>query len=115
MYSFFSSTRTAGFVLALFAISIVAVVLLSSTQAKISPKTADNDPNLARIALLKWYDVSTVTTFPTEHRPFGIAFDGANIWVSNQAGSGGVNNVQKIRACRWRYSRLVPHRRNQSH
>ena len=30
---------------------------------------------LARIALLKWYDVSTVTSFPTDHRPFGVIFD----------------------------------------
>src|SRR5205823_7641512 len=53
---------------------------------------------LARIALLKWYDVSTVTSFPTDHRPFGVIFDGTNIWVSNQGGGDGINSVVKIRA-----------------
>src|SRR5713226_3099330 len=98
MYRFFSSARLAGVVIVMFSLSIVAAVLLGSTQAKVPTKVADNDPNLARIALLKWYEVSTVTSFPTEHAPFGVAFDGANIWVSNQGGGGGINNVMKIRA-----------------
>jgi DNA-binding beta-propeller fold protein YncE len=35
------------------------------------------------IALLKWYGVNRVTTFAVGTQPFGLAFDGANIWVAN--------------------------------
>jgi hypothetical protein len=49
--------------------------------------------NPLQVALLKWAPYSGVT-FPVESGPLGIAFDGANIWVTN-AGS---NSVTKLRA-----------------
>ena len=44
------------------------------------------------IALLKWYDTNKVTTFAVGANPNGIAFDGANIWVTNSAS----NTVSKL-------------------
>src|SRR5262249_15593638 len=61
------------------------------------PPGVDTIP-LEKIALRKWYNVNSATSFPTELRPFGVLFDGANIWVSNQGGANNVNNVMKIRA-----------------
>jgi outer membrane lipoprotein-sorting protein len=49
--------------------------------------------NPLRVALLKWAPYSGVT-FPVESGPFGVAFDGANIWVANS----GSNSVTKLRA-----------------
>jgi hypothetical protein len=49
--------------------------------------------NPLQVALLKWAPYSDVT-FPVESGPFGVAFDGANIWVTN----GGSNSVTKLRA-----------------
>jgi len=50
--------------------------------------------NAAQIALLKWYEANTVTSFPTGAGPTGIAFDGANIYVAN----GSSNTITKLRA-----------------
>src|SRR5271166_244832 len=49
--------------------------------------------NPSQVALLKWAPYSDVT-FPVESGPFGVAFDGANIWVANS----GSNSVTKLRA-----------------
>jgi hypothetical protein len=49
--------------------------------------------NPLQVALLKWAPYSDVT-FPVEGGPFGVAFDGANIWVANS----GSNSVTKLRA-----------------
>ena len=49
--------------------------------------------NPLQVALLKWAPYSGVT-FPVESGPFGIAFDGANIWVANS----GSNSVTELRA-----------------
>jgi hypothetical protein len=50
--------------------------------------------NPLRVALLRWYGANKVTTFTVGSYPFGIAFDGANIWVANWTS----NNVYKLRA-----------------
>jgi IPT/TIG domain len=49
--------------------------------------------NPLQVALLKWAPYSGVT-FPVESGPFGIAFDGANIWVANS----GSNSVTELRS-----------------
>ena len=46
------------------------------------------------IALLKWYGANRVATFAVGDAPYGIAFDGANIWVANY----GSDNVTKLNA-----------------
>jgi len=48
--------------------------------------------SVMEIALLKWYDTNKVTTFAVGANPNGIAFDGANIWVTNSAS----NTVSKL-------------------
>src|SRR5712691_3081715 len=50
--------------------------------------------NPLQIATLHWYNANQTTTFGVGTRPFGVAFDGANIWVANM----GSHNVTKLRA-----------------
>src|SRR5271165_4200477 len=51
--------------------------------------------NYEKVALLKWYAANqTGTTFSVGTGPKGVAFDGANIWVTNSNS----NNVTKLRA-----------------
>src|ERR1700674_4395343 len=53
--------------------------------------------NPLKVALLKWYQVNTTTSFTVgktkNSNPYGIAFDGANIWTANSEGT-----VTKLRA-----------------
>jgi outer membrane lipoprotein-sorting protein len=51
-----------------------------------------NNPN--QVAILRWYSANQTANFPVGIAPFGVAFDGANIWVTNE----GSNNVTKLRA-----------------
>ena len=50
--------------------------------------------NPLKIALLKWYQANTTTTFKVGNQPYGVAFDGANIWTANY----GDGTVTKLRA-----------------
>lgn len=47
-----------------------------------------------QVAILRWYDANLTASFAVGPFPFGLAFDGANIWVA----SSGSNNVTKLRA-----------------
>jgi len=49
--------------------------------------------NPLQVALLKWAPISGLS-FPVGTAPYGVAFDGANVWVANI----GTNNVTKLRA-----------------
>jgi DNA-binding beta-propeller fold protein YncE len=49
--------------------------------------------NYQKIALLKW-STDQAASFVSGTNPFGVAFDGANVWVTNLNG----NNVTKFRA-----------------
>src|SRR6516162_9031409 len=50
--------------------------------------------NPLQIALLHWYNANqTPTTFTAGAKPFGIAFDGANMWIADN----GNNKVTKLR------------------
>jgi hypothetical protein len=50
--------------------------------------------NTQAIALLKWYPVRSGVQFAVGNYPICLAFDGANIWVTNA----GDNTVTKLRA-----------------
>src|ERR1700682_4819646 len=50
--------------------------------------------NPLKIALLKWYPANLTTSFKVGQNPYGIAFDGANMWVTNN----GDSTVTKLRA-----------------
>lgn len=39
--------------------------------------------NAEQIALLRWYGTNLSAAFPTGNHPYGVTFDGANIWVGN--------------------------------
>ena len=58
---------------------------------------SDNDtqaPNLQQIAILKWFGAGKAASFSVGSSPFGVAFDGADVWVTNSSN----NNVSKLRA-----------------
>jgi hypothetical protein len=48
-----------------------------------------NNPN--QVAILRWYAANQTADFPVGNSPYGVAFDGANIWVANT----GSNTVSK--------------------
>src|SRR5579872_6442307 len=50
--------------------------------------------NPMKIAELKWYIAPSSTHFPVGNQPYGLCFDGANIWAANNAD----NTVSKVRA-----------------
>ncbi len=51
--------------------------------------------NPLQVALLRWYEANEGgATFPVGDAPFGVAFDGANIWVANENS----DDVTKVRA-----------------
>ena len=61
--------------------------------------------NPEKIALLKWYQANTTTRFKVGSQPYGVCFDGANIWTANF----GESTVTKLRANdgRWRSRKRV--------
>jgi hypothetical protein len=62
-------------------------------MAVLITKALDSIRNPMQIALLRWYEaIQNGTTFPVGTWPFGIAFDGANIWVANNSN----NSVSKL-------------------
>jgi len=57
--------------------------------------TASTNVNPMQIALLRWYEANEAGIFfSVGGRPYGIAFDGANIWVTNSDD----DTVSKLRA-----------------
>jgi hypothetical protein len=64
-------------------------------QLQMQPPVLDAGARLnpLKVALLHWYLADTSTVFPVGNQPYGLCFDGANIWTANFAG----NNVTKVR------------------
>ena len=61
-----------------------------------SSTLATNNP--LQVALLRWYPaIQTGKTYTVGSQPWGVAFDGANIWVAN-TGAGGPSTVTKLLA-----------------
>jgi len=52
------------------------------------------DGGINQIALLKWYAPNPTTSFAIGGNTFGVAFDGASIWVTNNSS----NTVSKLQA-----------------
>ena len=66
-------------------LTVLALSLLSaSTLAQVSPSTGvtSSTKNPLQIAILHWYDANLTTSFGVGNSPIGVAFDGANIWVT---------------------------------
>jgi len=66
--------------------AVLALFVVSSF-----PALAQNNPN--QIAILKWYTANTSASFAAQTAPWGMAFDGANMWVANAQS----NSVSKFR------------------
>ena len=64
--------------------------VLTRPAGSIGVVTSSKNP--LQIALLHWYNANLATQFAAAAGPFGVAFDGANIWVTNFAG----NTVSKL-------------------
>jgi hypothetical protein len=71
-----------------FALLIVATANLFPGRAQESasqqpPSSVPVPVNPLKVALLKWYKADTTTRFAVGQQPYGVAFDGANIWTAN--------------------------------
>ncbi len=90
---------------ALIGIGLVLVIVAGASlfpgRAQEASQTGQQPPangalplNPLKIALLKWYPANLATSFKVGKNPYGIAFDGANMWVTNNSD----NTVSKLRA-----------------
>lgn len=68
----------------------------ASEPAPANPATLDAGARLnpMKIAQLKWYIANSSNRFPVGNQPYGLCFDGANIWAANNADG----TVSKVRA-----------------
>ena len=64
------------------AASLVVLVLFAIVLQPLQAQTNTN-----QIATLRWYSAITPLSFSVQASPYGIAFDGANIWVAGQTGT----------------------------
>lgn len=87
-------------------VSLIVVAAASLYSSRAQEAASDNAPptvnwaagNPLKIGLLKWYQANTVPTYFTvgktqNSKPYGLAFDGQNIWTANSEGT-----VTKLRA-----------------
>jgi hypothetical protein len=82
----------------LFRVVVLSAVVtsLGCLSALAQNGVTNSTKNSQQIATLHWYAANQTTAFRVGTFPFGVAFDGANVWVVN----GGDNNVEKLRARR---------------
>jgi hypothetical protein len=78
---------------ALFPVICLSCGLSVAAQITASQPTAP-PLNPLKVALLKWYRANRTTSFAVGNQPYGVAFDGENIWTANL----GDNTVTKLRA-----------------
>jgi hypothetical protein len=58
--------------------------------------------NPLQIAILRWYDANLTTRFGVGTRPFGVAFAGANIFVTNKGSNTSISlllSTSAVRIC----------------
>ena len=92
-------TRTTIGILVIGFVLLTAVLLPTQVQraTAVAAQQSAQSPaplNPLKIALLHWYVVNTTAHFPVGSQPYGLAFDGANIWSANY----GDGTVSKLRA-----------------
>src|SRR6516164_11610548 len=62
----------------------------ASDSNTLASGTAPTAPvNVNAVAILRWYPANLTTTFAVGIAPSGVAFDGANIWVTDPSLRGG--------------------------
>jgi len=64
-----------------------------TTTVKPPAGVVSSTQNPLQVALLHWYSANQTAAFTTGSGPYGIAFDGASLWISNFS----ANNVVKMR------------------
>ena len=72
----------------------VATVPAETPESTPLAGVTSSTQNPLQIAILHWYNANQTTQFIAGTNPYGVAFDGASIWVCNN----GSNNVTKLRA-----------------
>ncbi len=65
----------------------------AGTPRQQPPSNGSPPANPLKVALLKWYPANLTTSFKVGRNPYGLAFDGANMWVTNNRDS----TVSKLR------------------
>jgi hypothetical protein len=73
---------------------IFLTVLLGLPASPVHAQVVNSTKNPNQIAILHWYGANQTTAFAVRKLAGGVAFDGANIWVSNH----GSTTVTKLRA-----------------
>ncbi len=90
--------RIGRFVIALLLLTTVALPGQEQKVGGAGGQQAVTSPppplNPLKIALLHWYVINTAAPFPVGSQPYGVAFDGANIWSANY----GDGTVTKLHA-----------------
>jgi hypothetical protein len=74
-----------------------ATQVVADVQGYFRNLRADQLPvpvNPNQVAILRWYAANQTADFNVGTEPFGLAFDGANMWVTNELGG----SVMKLRA-----------------
>lgn len=76
--------------------SWTVLLMIFAALLTVAPSAAQAQAtqNPLQIGLLKWYAANQVASFSVGAGPFGVAFDGAHIWVSNVLD----NSLSKLRA-----------------
>ena len=82
-----------------FLLMVAAASLLAGRTQEAAPAPANPSEqppthnwaagNPLKIAQLKWYKANATTRFAVGSQPYGVAFDGANIWTANFGGRHG--------------------------
>ncbi len=85
---------TCFFLVVLVALSLLPgraqMAVLAQGQGTAAGSGAPPLSNPLKVALLKSYNANTVPTeFPVGSQPYGVAFDGANIWTGKLRGWNG--------------------------
>src|SRR5580704_3913411 len=88
-------------------VSLIVVVVAMANLLPSQAQKATSEPaqqlagngapplsNPLKVALLKWYKADRTAHFPVGQQPYGVCFDGTNIWTANF----GDGTVTKLRA-----------------
>ena len=84
-------------------LGIIPLLARAQDQSEVATATKAAGPsgvvssplNPLQVAMMRWYGANLTTQFTAGTNPFGVAFDGANIWVTTEMG--GIGVVTKLR------------------
>ena len=79
-------TRVAiGTCLVMVVLAMASLLPSGAQRTAVEPQVNAPPPlsNPLKIALLHWYRANETARFPVGNEPYGVCFDGANIWTAN--------------------------------